>query len=586
MADRQHYGPLILGLIMVVLGSLFLAANLVDFRVDWLYWLRFVLPTLLLVVGILKLLRHFSWDADRLAQRPGKGSLLSGLFWAAVGLIGLLHLAGVLGGLSFFGLYWPFLLVLFGLGKIIDYYRLEGRLQFRATEVIGLILIILLGVGAGHVSRAHWPLLRIPLWSGDGDFGIGDLVGEKYVWAEEESLPASALQQIEISNLYGDVRIQGGSMESVDVRLTKEVFEASEEEAKGRADQVRLINERTGNTLRLKTNREDLDLDKTRFKSHFEITLPPQVAVTVKNAYGNVRVSDLEAPCTIDLRHGDAVVENLSGELELQNAYGRAIARNIEGSVRIENRRGAVSAEGISGNASLHNVYGDITASDVSGKLDATNRFGQVRANKIAGSVEVNAPGSLVSISDVEEGIFAHNSHKSLTVKRLKKGLDLETSYSKVEIEDVSGQVSIQAHHSDIAAREVEGGIRVIAKGSKVRLDGVRGGFEVATSLRAAEVIDFSGPGDVKNEYGEILLTTRNPLTAPILAANKNGKITLVVPEGSSFRLSAQAPGGAVLSEFEGGDPQGVPALDATVGGGGPEVRLQTTYADIQVKKR
>ena len=143
MNGNRSLTPLVVGLILVVLGGLFLAANLWDWSFNWWRLLEFALPVLLAFWGLTKLVRHFSWDAARLDGQPSKGGLLGGLFWLGVGAVWLLDLVGAVQGLSFFGLFWPGLLVLFGLGKILDYYRLGGQSQFRAGEVVGLLFVIL-----------------------------------------------------------------------------------------------------------------------------------------------------------------------------------------------------------------------------------------------------------------------------------------------------------------------------------------------------------------------------------------------------------------------------------------------------------
>ena len=108
--------------------------------------------------------------------------------------------------------------------------------------------------------------------------------------------------------------------------------------------------------------------------------------------------------------------------------------------------------------------------------------------------------------------------------------------------------------------------------------------FEASTSLRKLAVSDFGGQGRVQNEFGDVVLQPGSALKANLTVVNKSGEITLVVPEDANFKLTAQATGGEVISDF-GSPRKGAPVLNSTVGKGGPQIRLQTTHAPIRIKK-
>ena len=179
MSRRQSFAPLILGLVLVVLGGVFLVHNLGVLQFDWLLGLRLVIPTLFLAWGLYRLIRHFTWSAQQLAEHPARSGLLSGMFFTSLGVIWYLHLLNVLSFSDFVGLYWPLLLVLFGVGKIVDFYRLQGRLQFRVTEAFGVVFVIFFGLACGLCARAHFPLIEFP-FSIDDDYSLADLVGRKF----------------------------------------------------------------------------------------------------------------------------------------------------------------------------------------------------------------------------------------------------------------------------------------------------------------------------------------------------------------------------------------------------------------------
>lgn len=161
MADKRGSAALIFGMLLLTVGTLLLAENLGRFQISWVSLSGFGLSLFLSAAGFLKLLRHFSWTQEQLLKRPSKTSLLGGILWTTVGLLILLDLLDLLEGFVFFVDYWPIILILLGMGKIIDFYRLEGRPQFRMREVIGIVLVILLGLASEKAVEARLRLIDL-----------------------------------------------------------------------------------------------------------------------------------------------------------------------------------------------------------------------------------------------------------------------------------------------------------------------------------------------------------------------------------------------------------------------------------------
>jgi hypothetical protein len=586
--SKRNLTPLILGFLLIAMGSILLAANYLSFDIAWLRWLQYIFPALLLAWGLIKLTRHFTWEKQRLLESPGRASLLSGIFWTSVGGLWILHLAGVLGFFDSFGTFWPLSLILFGMGKIIDYYRLEGQLQFRISEVIGLLFVILFGVVCGFAADAHFPLLNLPISLGDsGSIRVGEFIGTKYTWDESESVPAEDLTQIQVVNRYGDVTVESGPSDSIELDLLKEVFGSSEDEAKVIADKVSATTSVEGKMLRIGTNRPDVTSDKkTRFKTHLSLKIPAHFSVRINNGYGDVKIKELEGTCEVENEYGDVVVQDSGNDVKIRNRFKRAAVLGAQGTVHIENQRGAVEAQDIEGDVVLKTDYNSISARHITGNAQLKNRFGRVTVDGVSGTVGVEAPGSKVVISDVQQEVVAQNSHKDLIVSAMGSTVDLETSYGKVQAAQISGLLNIKAKHTEINASELESGIVIQAKGSKVVLTDVDGPFNVTTSLRDVSVINFSGAGEIQNEFGQVHLSCER-LEDSLSVANKRGPIRIQLPGDAAFKLRAQAsPGGKVISEFGDGQEEGLPVLDATVGSGGPEVRLQTSHGEIRIQKQ
>ncbi|MDA2926879.1 DUF4097 family beta strand repeat-containing protein [Acidobacteria bacterium AH-259-G07] len=590
MSDRRSILPLILGLLLMALGCLFLLGNLYSFRIQWFELLKFVIPGLLLWMGLAKLVRHFTWDEAQLLNRPKKAGLLGGIFWTSVGFLILFEITTDIDALGIFGHYWPLILILFGVGKIIDFYRLKGRLPFRPAEVVGIVFIMFLGFASGKAASVPLRLVDfdVPWVIGERKISLGEFTGKKYRWEIEERIPLNGAQLFEMTNLYGDIRVDTGSSDDVEVHLSKVIFHRSEDKARQIADEVILSSEIEGKTLRVRTNREELDRNY-RFNTHFTVRIPENLQLRLHNGYGDIRVSRVKAPCDLENSHGEVEVEFIVGDVKITNKYRPVKAAHIEGNLSIENRRGRVQVEDVAGEVEVATDYDSISARRIEGNFSARNHFGRVRVEAVSGKATIEGSGSQVTISDIGKAVRIENSHKAVKVAEVSEEVELDTSYSRVDLSEIRGAVIVRAAHSEINGEGLYAGVSVQARASAIDLSDITGSLHLATSLRRLVVSDFRGDAEIQNEYGDIILSLEDPLVGPLSASNRNGEITLSIPSEASFKLSAQASGGKVVSDFKppsASSEQDMEVLEFVAGRGQPEIRLQTTYSRIQIKKR
>jgi len=595
MSKERNLAPLALGLLLVLVGALFLAINVLDFRLLRFTALRYILPVLFLLWGVSKLFRHFTWNADQLAQKPRRSSLLSGLFWTAVAGVWLLALAGTFEFLDFFGLYWPMLLVLFGIGKIVDYYRFQGRIRLRAGELIGVFLIVFLGLTAGRVAEANWPGLDFDfpaILLGDGNIRLRPW-GETHRWTDNAQASAEGIVHLQVNNDYGDIRIEAGSRDEIEVRLTKEVVADDQEQAREVADRVQITQHREGDLLEVTTNRESGRAGQQRLSTDLFLRVPARLVAVLKSRHGDIRVTGLENTLTVENSSGNVVIDAQQGALTVDNEYGYIQVRRSKGETKLTNRRGRITLEDGVGNATISNLYESATVRRLEGNVSLQNRFGSVRVSDVSGMVTIDAPGSSVVVNGTRQLVRVRNSQKSVTISKSQGPVELETSYSRAELSEIYGLVDLRATHSEITARNVKSKFSCKAVGSRLSLSTLEDGFDVVTTLRPITIRGFSGSGTAQNEFDDITISTEQSLKGELSVINKSGNIELRVPSDAGFVLSAQAPSGRIRSDFESrkaedqaeAEAEGSPLLETSVGNGGPRVRLQTTQGNIRIRK-
>lgn len=520
-----------------------------------------------------------------------RGSLLWGSILIALGAIFLLKNFGF--GLSFWktaGQYWPLLLVVFGLQKIFDYYRLPRPRGFGAGDFFLLLFIIGFGLLAGKVARIDEEWLR---WAGNFRIWklppISELRRNSYRYSEELSYPVAAGSELLVENLGGELEIVAAAGGELKVGVRKVVYEDSSERAREIAEQIKVWIEKSSGRVALKTNRDELKGRNYDFKVDLTLHVPARINVKSSNKFGGTKVSGLEGEQEIEAVSGPIEVSDLKGNLVVRNTHGATTVADVTGNVTIAARHGRVRVERVGGDLSVQNYYAPIEVSEVSGLVSLKNNYSAVRASSLKGRAEIEAPGSSVELQDLASEARISSSYRPVRVERAAGNIFLNASYASLRAEGIGGDLSVEPSHSSLRAERIGGSLLVKGSGSRIEAADIKGRIEISTSLKDVAVSDFQGQLKIQAEHGDVIIEARRPLSSNIEVKSEYGKVELYLPEAGGFEIEAAARSGQIRSDFQAPDLQLVQNGDARLSGvygrGGSKIKIDTRYGNIYLRK-
>ncbi len=137
---------------------------------------------------------------------------------------------------------------------------------------------------------------------------------------------------------------------------------------------------------------------------------------------------------------------------------------------------------------------------------------------------------------------------------------------SRIKLQKIKGAVTINAEHSRVEAEEIAGDFKVDSSSDRIRVNRVNGVLRIKSENGAVEVEDargpttieakgdvmvrnFRGPLSVTSREGAIDLETSEKLTGDLSVVNDKGRIRVLIPEDSGFRLAADAGSGRVKEQ-------------------------------------
>lgn len=261
----------------------------------------------------------------------------------------------------------------------------------------------------------------------------------------------------------------------------------------------------------------------------------------------------------LDLTSGD--FEKASFDLDLQVPRQMALS--------LATRRGNLSVSQHDGNVDLTTDRGNLSADNIKGTTAFHIHRGSVNIKQITGNVQVDGEVDDGTVSDVSGTLdFNAGYNGNVELSHIGQRLHLISIRTDLQLAKLDGEISLG--HGDIRASSVAGPVKLTTRSNEVHFE------------------DVSGEVDVENRNGIVSVRPKTPL-GNIDISNAHGGIELDMPESAGFRLDAQSTGGNIdVNDFgvNVDNERRDATARATIGKGGPDVRLRTDRGSIQIRKQ
>src|SRR5258708_3074406 len=191
----------------------------------------------------------------------------------------------------------------------------------------------------------------------------------------QKTLSLGAGQTFRIENKFGEVRIHGESSRELRISATIRAQADSHEQAQGFADKVQIDVQQTAQGVEVRTkypeeNRNWFGRKNASYSVDYEIAMPSDAPLFVKNSFGGVNATGVR------------------GRSEFDNSHGSLNVRDI-GAARLSNSFGGIELSGAAGDTSVTHNNGSGQGSPVKGSLQPRHRLGSVTVREIPGAANI-----------------------------------------------------------------------------------------------------------------------------------------------------------------------------------------------------
>ncbi len=241
-----------------------------------------------------------------------------------------------------------------------------------------------------------------------------DVSGQSIYKAEKEIKKTYSLNKITelgVDNAYGNIHIETWDKNQIDVLITIKVEKRSQSQAQQMVDEVDVSISGSENTGSIRfTSRMNRNMHNRRnesFRIDYDIQIPKNSPIDIRNKYGNLYLSDLNATADVKVSYGKVRINEINGKANFDLAYGGGeIEKLSNGFIDIK----------------YSNLY-IAEAQDIDIDCQYSNiEFGKLRELELSdkyGNIEIDEITSLKG----------HIKYAGIRIETLKKSIDMEASY-------------------------------------------------------------------------------------------------------------------------------------------------------------
>ncbi len=381
--------------------------------------------------------------------------------------------------LTLFAHYWPALLILWGVIKLIEHQQahrdgLPAR-GIGAGGVFLVIAIVVFGLIATQASRFNWGEVRDNMGIDDND--LNNIFGETYNFDDHLEQPVPpAVTSLRVNNEHGAVRVNTSDDATITVTVRKRVGAENQSDAdKFNADTKPTLTT-TGSVLTLDAKTQAAG--NHGVQSDLDISIPRKMALQIFSRRGDISVTGREGEVEVNSQHGDATVEDVTGNVKLNLEKGSATIEQITGDVRINGR------------------LNDVSVSDIKGSAQFEGEFGEsVKLARITKSVSFKSSRTDLEFSRIDGDLDLDSD--DLHADQITGPVHLTTRDKQIRLEDVSGDVRVQNENGGI-----EISMRVLGN---VQIDSRKGDINLSLPDKAGFHIEARAhDGEIQSDFPEL----------------------------------------------------------------------------------
>jgi DUF4097 and DUF4098 domain-containing protein YvlB len=420
-------------------------------------------------------------------------------------LLGVLFLLGTMGILDthrlglLFAHYWPALLILWGVIKLIEYEQAKRYGQTARGIGVGGVFLMLFLIGAGliatQVARLDWNSLREHTHFGEDEDWDKFFGGPTFNYSDELSQDVPAGSTLRVTDDHGTITVNVADGKTMKVSLRKTV----------RAE-------------------EQKDADSYNSKTKPQLTVVDKVVTLNANTHGG---GDKGVTTDMDI----FVPANTT--LAITSSRGNVTIAGMAADVEVNHHRGEVNINNHTGNVLLNLDGSSVRLGQVKGDVTIQGKVNEVAVEDVDGAVHMNGEfWESTRLVRISKTVSFRSSRTDMEFSRLDGRLDLDSGDLRADsltgpmrLKTRSKDVSLEGLSGDLRVEDSNGTVRVgLYKPGNIQIDNAKGDVQVTIPPNTAIKVEArTRAGEIESDFDEIKVDNRDHQSSASGSIGTNG---------------------------------------------------------------
>ena len=440
-------------------------------------------------------------------------------------LLSTMHVLSVGRLAHLFASYWPVLLILWGVIKVVEHMQAQ-RQGARASGigaggVVLIVMIVVFGLIATQLERVNWSGMRDDFNFDDNDFNHL-FNGNTYNFDDhlEQVFPAGA--SLKVIDTRGAVSVHASDDNKITVVVRKRIGAENQTDADKYNNETKPVITGIGGLVTVDAKADGAG--DHAVETDLDISVPRKASVTVTSHRGDVSIAGRDGNVDISAQRSDTSVEEVTG------------------SVKISQDRGTVRVQQITGDVHVGNRLNEVSVSDVKGSLQLEGEFQEsVKLERIAKTVTFKSSRTDMEFSRLDGSLELDSDE--LRADQVTGPLHLTTRSKNIRLDSVAGDVRLQDDNGSVeVAMRTVGNVQIDNRNGTVQLSlPDKAGFRLDARVRDGEIQSDFPELKVSNEDREARASgsVGNGLSHIVINNQHEG---VEIRKGSAVATPAAAP--------------------------------------------
>jgi putative adhesin/cell wall-active antibiotic response 4TMS protein YvqF len=365
--------------------------------------------------------------------------------------------------------YWPVLIIVWGVTKLIDNVSAHHAGQTRPPLLTGgeaalLILVVLVLAGMGIYSRVREKMPELNI-----NMGLFDHKATQSQELPPKTIPAGS--HVTVSTGRGSITVHVGEGNDLRVNVNETAVADSDSGAQERLKSIKVVVDKTGDGYSVHPANSSDNGEETT--ADLDVSLPAKISLTANTSHGDISISGVSGAVTAATQHGDIEIHDAGSDVTAQLQSGDARISNVSGNLRVTGRGNEIEVNDVAGDATFEGEF-----------------FGPIRVRNVTKTTR-------------------YASEKAdLTLVHMTGRLELDSG--EIDVSDVGGSAKLTTHDKDMDVENVAG---------RLDIADTHGSIKVSYSQPPRADVNIA------NESGEVDLTLPSESKFQISAVSSSGEV-------------------------------------------------------------